>query len=658
VPLDLVRFLPPGQQLELTDTVRVDTREELLVRYALLHRHADAVQPNLPGRHREGLRILGDFAANPRASVNVAAAAVDTLSFTISGRFIPYERLWIQILIRGGRRLGPIALDSTLTAIPPRSFGTRADFLGELKRLRSEGPDLAMTGSILIPEAIDKSEIIGFEIRRAFDTIDYQLDPTKNPFFDLFKGGTALFPGLSINLPTVEASVRIGPAELERELGGPIVHDFKASLNGTADSIAADGVGSALELPPSGLPIAALERNPVLGFRDVMKIERTLQHVVRNTLVYSKAVWSSLTPEERVVMLEGYTIGLPEEGFDADGLTDPSQHVPLLNCVANQVLGYYGNCMIMPFSIPASLAVKLAGGADGEASVPLTNSAVQDALTHFHKEAFSPPVSQFTLPTRGVLGEAVLGHCASAEKIDLTRFWNWQDSPSDEASAINNVALRASNIAQLTAPATLSNLPTIVNNVAGEGGGGTVGTLAQALAGRAPQSADFSTEFLGQNVLTTLGGKTIDSAEQARKDALNTATQLSSKALDAGVDVFKTKFAADKATADKKAADEKAAKDKAAADEAAANKAKDEKLAAALKDLKENAAAYLGAATNKPNLDAAKAFAESIITHLAGGPLPASEAAKLFDAFDKKKEDDPNTRTLGSNAWLAALGLS
>ena len=56
-------------------------------------------------------------------------------------------------------------------------------------------------------------------------------------------------------------------------------------------------------------------------------------------------------------MLEGYTIGLPEAGFDADGLTDPSQHVPLLNCVANQVLGYYGNCMVMPFSIPASLAV-------------------------------------------------------------------------------------------------------------------------------------------------------------------------------------------------------------------------------------------------------------------------------------------------------------
>ncbi|MCU0647031.1 MAG: hypothetical protein MUF00_03510, partial [Gemmatimonadaceae bacterium] len=70
IPLDLVRFLPAGQPLELTDTTVVDTRGELLVRYALLHRHADSVQPLLPGRHREGLRILEDFAANPRATVN------------------------------------------------------------------------------------------------------------------------------------------------------------------------------------------------------------------------------------------------------------------------------------------------------------------------------------------------------------------------------------------------------------------------------------------------------------------------------------------------------------------------------------------------------------------------------------------------------------
>jgi hypothetical protein len=33
------------------------------------------------------------------------------------------------------------------------------------------------------------------------------------------------------------------------------------------------------------------------------------------------------------------------------------------------------------------------------------------------------------LPTTSVFAEAVLGRSNSAEKLDITRFWNWQDSP-------------------------------------------------------------------------------------------------------------------------------------------------------------------------------------------------------------------------------------
>lgn len=39
-------------------------------------------------------------------------------------------------------------------------------------------------------------------------------------------------------------------------------------------------------------------------------------------------------------VLEGFTFGLPCGGLDPDDLTDPSQHVPLLSFVANQVLLY------------------------------------------------------------------------------------------------------------------------------------------------------------------------------------------------------------------------------------------------------------------------------------------------------------------------------
>lgn len=37
--------------------------------------------------------------------------------------------------------------------------------------------------------------------------------------------------------------------------------------------------------------------------------------------------------------------------------------------------------------------------------------------------------ASIVLPSGGLFGEAVLGQAIAAEKIDLTRFWNWQDSP-------------------------------------------------------------------------------------------------------------------------------------------------------------------------------------------------------------------------------------
>jgi hypothetical protein len=51
----------------------------------------------------------------------------------------------------------------------------------------------------------------------------------------------------------------------------------------------------------------------------------------------------SMTAEERAILLDGYTIGVPP-----DGLADATQMVPLLNCVQNRVLGVFGNSLIMP----------------------------------------------------------------------------------------------------------------------------------------------------------------------------------------------------------------------------------------------------------------------------------------------------------------------
>jgi len=246
-----------------------------------------------------------------------------------------------------------------------------------------------------------------------------------------------------------------------------------------------------------------------------------------------------------------------------------------------------------------------------------------------------------------VLGEAVLGHCSSAEKIDLTRFWNWQDSPGDEATAITGVTLRPSGVGDLTAPNALGAIPPIINNVSAGGEGGAVDSaLAQALAAGGAAAKDFDTAFLGHDVLKELGGKTIQSAETARADALGKATQLASEAMKAAVEVKKAEIGVKDAKDEK----DKAEKEKAA-------KELGDKQAAAVKDLKENAASYLAVTEQKAGTDAeaAQKFATGVIHELAGGALPANLATKLFAPFDKK--DSGGNRTVASTAWLTALGL-
>ena len=110
-----------------TDLTDVDTRMELLRRYALLHRHADAIQPvaaepapRRTGRAR-GLRRQPARAGRPRRpGVRRALALAD------AARSCPSSGVWVRVLLRGRRSLGPVPLDGPLTELTPKEFGTRA----------------------------------------------------------------------------------------------------------------------------------------------------------------------------------------------------------------------------------------------------------------------------------------------------------------------------------------------------------------------------------------------------------------------------------------------------------------------------------------------------------------------------------------------------
>jgi hypothetical protein len=664
VPLEVVRFLPPFVSVNLVEA-EVNSRAGVLRRYGPLAKHVDVLRPWLPRQYREGLDLLEAFVANPRSDVDIASFSEDVVHIRLLASTVPFEDVYVSIVTRRGTRVGPTPLRNPAPPLPDavkdpvNAFPTRTALIAELHKRRNDVP-LTLAAELVLPPTVAPGDVIGFEITRRFRPLHYTLAPKKDDpaYAALIK---ALEAGQSEG--AVQATVDFGlfqiggsisgllngvhlsPDDLEQEIHGPVAQDFSAFIPAPAGPPTpgssppkAESYASAFPLGntplPTGIfPIPALQVSPLLRFNDLLTIERTVQHVVRNSVTYSRAVWMSLTPEERAIMLEGYTIGVP-----AGGVEDETQHIPLLNCVMNQVKGFFGNCMIMPFSIPPEVANELGlvrGEGPNASRIPLTTGAIQDALTRFHKQAFSPPVSHIALPTHGVLGEAVLGHCPAAEKIDLTRFWNWQDSPIPQASdALTGTLNKGTNLIGVPSPNTLASLPSIINNVSS---GGADSDLAKALIG-AQKLDSFSSSLTGGDKLADLTGKTLDTAESARKDALSNAQSMATKALDKLPELIKANTAAKEES--KKEAD-------------AAETKRNDKLKASVESLKGNAEANQTAADAKPDQAAADRFATDVVkSAMAGTELPADWAAQLFEAY-KDKTKHPK----GSPAFLKALGL-
>jgi hypothetical protein len=148
----------------------------------------------------------------------------------------------------------------------------------------------------------------------------------------------------------------------------------------------------------------------VLKSKQLKEARRTLANLLKpdhkgplydNRLYFNQAVWLSLSPSEvlglarRRYMFKGEMLG---------ELVDP---VPV--AITGNYVGYkwrfddpvkaqrFRRQYVQPF----------VGDPDRELATVKTTLAI---------------------PTGGVFGEAVLGQAVSAEKIDLSRFWNWKDS--------------------------------------------------------------------------------------------------------------------------------------------------------------------------------------------------------------------------------------
>ena len=184
----------------------------------------------------------------------------------------------------------------------------------------------------------------------------------------------------------------------------------------------------------------------------------------------------------------------------------------------------------MPFSIPQALGDVKGWG--------LTTGQMEDALLRFHRQGAPNKVAHASLPTRGVLGEAMLGHCASGEKIDLTRFWNWQDSPTESAPAIAPVSVPGSQAATLAGAQVGgqlgSMLPSLINNNVAPAApaAATPNTaLAQGLISALAAIKGLDPSLSGADKLAALVQSTQSTADSARADLVKANTQVTSQAL-------------------------------------------------------------------------------------------------------------------------------
>ncbi len=265
---------------------------------------------------------------------------------------------------------------------------------------------------------------------------------------------------------------------------------------------------------------------PRMSISDVQKMEETFHHIVTENLRYSKVIWQSLTTDELAMMLEQYTVDMDFDNYydipkstDGEGDTEENEivtQIPLLNCInVKKPMGFYGNCILFPFTYPQRFADKIGK----------TAAEIQDELYRYHSSYFRSPSTVISVPTEGMIGEAVLGATNVSEKIDITRFWNWKDSPIDSMELTKdylntNDYLKDKNTKDITALnlSTAERIsPTDVENI--------IKMLTEK------QSPEFQ-NLTGLDQTSTLLGKAIESTGSGRDNALEQSSSLTGKAME------------------------------------------------------------------------------------------------------------------------------
>jgi hypothetical protein len=163
-----------------------------------------------------------------------------------------------------------------------------------------------------------------------------------------------------------------------------------------------DGRESIAVVPLSLVEGTAMQKVAFLTGDAADRRAELLAHLQANRSYYTRAVLERLDAASLVLLLSGISwLGKP--------LADQVEPNPI---------AVTGNFLVL--RAPAE-----AGDPSGVAGFQTWRDLLRDRDIDFKKQ----DTRLVPIPTGGVFAEAVLGRSNSAEKLDITRFWNWQDSP-------------------------------------------------------------------------------------------------------------------------------------------------------------------------------------------------------------------------------------
>ena len=570
VPLELIRFMPdkddskkPFNEYTLqfngddkskgnnTTPITNYNKENFEYRYKNILKYYDIIQDHVPTQYRSGLNLIKKFAALPYWNVQNISSSAQKYHITITGGFCEFDNLTATIYFNNGSRpvQGILSQFNTSALKTDKSNNNSTDNENKngknphtrkeveqaiIRARKNKGGTAEFT--FTLPYGCEAEDISQIKICNNINSWKYTLSQAKSDMEEWEREAVENYEAKLEDLYEDDKSSGKDIAKIRHYAPGlpecyynPVVSFSSWELHSLGDLeikiTATDNkdIGSGT-LGYNALNIYVDNSFPKLRLTDIQKIEETFHHIISDSMYYSQVVWSSLSDDERIILLEPYTIEIDNlnritsaENSTSD-IYNKTKSISLLNCVnAKKVVGFYGNCMMLPFTFPKELS-DLLGKTAGD---------IQDELYRYHACNFRVPSTVVSIPTDGMVGEAVLGATNVSEKIDITRFWNWKDSDIDHID-LNQSSLNGRSLLE-NASTREVNAPTVgvtpTEHINGN-------NLAAALIAR--QQPTFADVYQNTDMRDVM--KNADNnASAGREQIIKTNAELTKAALDAAV---------------------------------------------------------------------------------------------------------------------------